>query len=444
MHEVIDYSKNFLTGITKTVKKNKEDTMYKGTATIQLYDEKNKLIQEVKSTNCISSTALSRMYGEFFRTNLLLNKRDGLSDRAAFLSPAYFMLLTNGTNPEDPTQKYMFGDVIGYANGWQSYSGADTKRGSLNISETITGDWNKHIVIDFPTHACNGTFQSVYWVPGIDNDVPISLSMKADTTHKRLGNNTNCDLAVVGDYVYTAVYINGNYKKIEQINLKTNETLKQIDFETDVLSLSNFGNDLYVLGPEKIYKLGMDMNIVSSFLHNVPGLEAYYRTNIHLVITESNAHIIDKNGALHTLDKSSGIFKSKKDTALAGVKSAYYEGKNIIKILNEGIKFSLYEFNESTLKLNQEFKRAIIYADNRVSTSYSDSESYYYLYSIAKKDNRLYFLAGVSGSDIYLQSGSDCTYFSHTLLPEPITKTSANTMKIQYDFVVEPRGYFDV
>ena len=40
--------------------------------------------------------------------------------------------------------------------------------------------------------------------------------------------------------------------------------------------------------------------------------------------------------------------------------------------------------------------------------------------------------------------GTDTEYFSHTTLPEPVAKTSASTMKIQYDFIVEPRGMFEI
>src|SRR5690606_15738890 len=80
------------------------------------------------------------------------------------------MTLTDASHAEQPNKEwYMKGNEIGWALTTGPYSGSDEKRGSYNTSESFTTQEQVHIVIDFPTHAANGTFQSIYFTP---NDNP--------------------------------------------------------------------------------------------------------------------------------------------------------------------------------------------------------------------------------------------------------------------------------
>mgnify|MGYP001010534598 FL=1 len=57
---------------------------------------------------------------------------------------------------------------------WITYSGNDVLRVTVNksqITRTNTdASGTRHYVIDFPTSAANGTFKSIYWVGGSNNE----------------------------------------------------------------------------------------------------------------------------------------------------------------------------------------------------------------------------------------------------------------------------------
>ncbi len=52
---------------------------------------------------------------------------------------------------------------------WIGYSGSDTKRGTLNLNESYIKNTNKryrlHLVVDFPTHSCNGSVNKISFLP---------------------------------------------------------------------------------------------------------------------------------------------------------------------------------------------------------------------------------------------------------------------------------------
>src|SRR5690606_36291447 len=76
------------------------------------------------------------------------------------------MTLTDASHPEQPEKDWFIkGNEIGWALTSGTYSGSDNKRGSYNTAEPFTTQEQVHIVVDFPTHAGNGTFQSIYFTP---------------------------------------------------------------------------------------------------------------------------------------------------------------------------------------------------------------------------------------------------------------------------------------
>jgi hypothetical protein len=64
------------------------------------------------------------------------------------------------------SERYPFGDIVGWSDR-TAYVGADTKRGSVNISETIKTRSYSRWVFDWPTNAANDTFRSVLWAGSI-------------------------------------------------------------------------------------------------------------------------------------------------------------------------------------------------------------------------------------------------------------------------------------
>src|SRR5699024_5210802 len=79
-------------------------------------------------------------------------------------NPFELMSLTTADHAEKPNEEWVRkGREIGLANTTDTYSGNDEKRGSYNASESFTNGEQVRIVVDFPTHASNGTFQSIYF-----------------------------------------------------------------------------------------------------------------------------------------------------------------------------------------------------------------------------------------------------------------------------------------
>jgi len=159
---VRDYVRNYRTNqeIVKIKEKNGD---IQGIATIQLFDAKTGALElEAKTHNIIYQAVYDwlKSYqwdkfcaGAFNKTNTY---------------QGYFNMdniyLTTSTLPEGtPYNLFNYdGKLIGWANK-ATYSGSDTQRGTPNSAETYTNDEKIHWVFDWPTHAANGTFQTIIW-----------------------------------------------------------------------------------------------------------------------------------------------------------------------------------------------------------------------------------------------------------------------------------------
>ena len=416
MREVIDYSKDFLKNTIKTVKKTKEDTMYKGIATIQLFDENKNLIKEVKSTNCINKAVLSEMYVNMFKYRLLTNSSSPIYSNE---SPAYYLLLTNNADEENPNYKYLKGEIIGYADGWNTYSGTDGLKGSLNTSETTVSEWNKHFVIDFPTHAANGTFQSIYWTSYWGTKVMQDEAIMSGLT------NIGC-ICANETFLFVCV-MNNNNKLIKRYNLATKE-INEIVLDKDIENCFCNETDLFIVGKDNIiYKYDLDGNLINACFGVNDELFAYYNNEIiSLDIYSNKLSFYNEEGTLireYTLSLGNGV----------SIVEMYVNDGIIYIIVNSRSK-ALIRFDIASGKQHNVAVNYTLYWPGGNSNS-----GHMYGKDICRNSKNVFF-----HTNGVVRIGTDTEYFSHTTLPEPVTKTSASTMKIQYDFIVEPRGTFEI
>ncbi len=176
---------NFLTGEVLEIVKEKPFKTVRGVHTVELFDAwTGKIVERIESENFISKimeelqrqAALFAFLADSLDTSYTSPRYNGPMDSLSkyntiFDVPWYFgsfpmsnIILTDYDGPEDPENEIiMRGRVIGWAGKKSTYSGSDTKRGSLNSSESFVKPGHIHLVYDWPTHAANGTFQSVYW-----------------------------------------------------------------------------------------------------------------------------------------------------------------------------------------------------------------------------------------------------------------------------------------
>lgn len=415
MIEAIDYSKDFLKNTIKTVKKIKEDTLYKGIATIQLFDENKNLIKEVKSTNCINKAVLSEIYVNMFKCRLLTNSSSPIYSNE---SPARWLLLTNNADEENPNYKYLKGEIIGYADGWNTYSGTNVLKGSLNTSETTVSEWNKHFVIDFPTHAANGTFQSIYWTSYFGTRV-----MQDEVIMSGL---TNIECICANETFLFVCVMNNNNKLIKRYNLATKE-INEIVLDRDIGNCFCNETNLFIVGKDNIiYKYDLNGNLISVCFGVNDNLFAYYNNEIIALNTDSKKLSFYNEDGILIRDYTIEINRM-------DIREMYINNGIIYIIANSSSK-ALIRFDIASGK------------QHNVSVGYTlywpgDSSNNNYMYGkdiCRNSKNVFFYIKGV------VRIGTDTEYFSHTTLPEPVTKTSASTMKIQYDFIVEPRGMFEI
>lgn len=138
----------------------------KGKIKVELFDDlTGKKVDEIVGENFISKGVRDILFNmamvSLFTREKYTGGRDYYSD---INNPFQYMLLTDATHAEAPDSEWLIrGNTVGYAYTDGVYSGGDTRRGSYNAQESFTNREQVHIVVDFPTHAANGTFQSIYF-----------------------------------------------------------------------------------------------------------------------------------------------------------------------------------------------------------------------------------------------------------------------------------------
>lgn len=446
MREVIDFNKNFLTGEVTEVKKYKEDTMYRGTATIQVFDKEGKVIQEAKSTNFIHPGLSSYLYTLYFKNMLLYqgSRYQSINN----LIPASHIMLTNNTKAENPNNYIIEGDIIGYASGWGTYSGSDNLLGTLNTAETSISDWSRHIVIDFPTHASNGTFQSIYWTNGRANTSGVCMnSLVSGKINSTSGYGT---MTVFKNKVYM-IKSNKDARIIMIIDKISGEIIEEKVLNFLSVDITSSDTHLYIIenNGKNIYKMDENLNIVqtlsfSKTMYN-PSSYAYAR----LIYSDEGLVVLyisnQNNFLVAVLDENTGAIKKELD--FGNILRNYYM---------HTLLYDNYILMTKSIDSTNEQKRVYYYdiknnklIDNGVGDNFkfipherwNGSEPCFITSTVDRATKEVYT---VTSAQYALVKGTFMPYFSHTLLPAPITKTSANTMKIQYDFVVEPRGAFQI
>lgn len=439
LREVIDYSKDFLSGETIERKRNKDDVNYRGIATIQVFDEKGNIVQEVKSENCINKRWLSYLYRSFFGSKLTKNKNTNLSPT----SPAAFIALTDNIEGEDNHGLFTKGNLIGWADGWKTYSGANKLRGTVNESESTENYWKRHFVIDFPTHAANGTFQSIYWLSRCERNDGYIPSQYQIKHLEKLGNKTTTDyigsdyikkINKYGDFLY---FCSGSTIYKTDVHWKIYKEVKTIS--SYVLNVCILNDKIWAFNSKnnsvEIYDL--ELNYVESLSYDITG---YNITSSVIVVDNMFLHAGGK-GKTFMFDDALHLVRT-----IEGVEyySPFYLGNGIV-VFNSSDKY--YRRQQCYDLVNNKILNWVVDGDCHVSSTcdfdkYEHSSGgydYFHNGHIDIEKNEIYFMDYSAN----LFKACFIPWFAHTLLPAPVTKTATNTMKIQYDFVVEERGYFD-
>ncbi|TCT14568.1 hypothetical protein EDC18_10549 [Natranaerovirga pectinivora] len=163
--EVISYNKDLITGEVHKEVKTKEAKGIKGKVLIELFNAKTKeKVKEAYTENIIPDLIFKDIFLRYFSGDVLGIGNTNHHNTTTLFSHIY---LTDSTKPESPNTERVVGNIIGYAQRGSTYSGVDPQRGTINLSETSMEIRNNKVrvnyVFDFPTHAANGTFESIFW-----------------------------------------------------------------------------------------------------------------------------------------------------------------------------------------------------------------------------------------------------------------------------------------
>jgi len=371
----------------------------KGFVTVELFDKYGDKIQTVRSHNIIRKPAKDHMIWDM--------KEDFFRGCPGTLpsEPHYcfnnIVLSTATTTPQESGLSDT-GVIIGWANK-TAYSGSDVYRGTINTSESYATNDKVHWVFDWPTHAANGTFQTILWGNISNFAFTAFVSLMVDTSYYL------SDIALGGGYYWlvnygnTIIKMSSNYEILGTYSL-ANTNLIGITWGNNFLWVSDTnGNKIHKINPE-------NMSIVSSFSapsNTVRGL-AWYNNSLWVVCSSDNT--------LYELNPATGTVISSLVMPKPNVYGVCFDNNgNIFFTIND---LFVYKMDRNTGNI----------------TSMLDIQKPYTRGIILNEDNTLLTvqLNARTITKVY-----DVQIGARTLLPQPVTKTSTNTMKVQYDFIFE-------
>lgn len=488
---------NFLTGEVIELEKFKPYKNARAVQTIELFDAATgKLIERTTAENFFSRNV--EAIQKQFALAALLSHQTGMdtsgyrldqgwnSNTNSFADPSkimpfeklygsynaplkYVVLTTDDTKEEPEKETMLKGQVIGWADRATTYSGSSTRQGTINTSESYGERGHMHLVFDWPTHAANGTFNSVnfasnyyyndfnYWLGYQSNN--ISADGKGFNFH-----SSNRGIKIKDGYLYFSGYKKDESSSSQRIyripiNLETWEidadaveeyTTNRINYN-DSFDIQSFdiapdGTIWYTADSGYLFHFGRDGELLP-----IPGITGSYlsfpgvREDVGMTIV-GNELWIDTGGKASGNNPiltrySLNDFSEPLDVRelvganIASRSSSYYleyiPELNLIAIKNDDRVYlydrSTYSFNSNTplsIGVNRTYGVKIYYDQTRQSLMYLG----------------VYQTSGASGSgngymDVYWRYAGNLG--ARNLLPSPVTKTSQNTMKLTYDLYIE-------
>lgn len=438
--ESISYSKDFLTGRRIEKIKQKLIMPVQGIATVKIYDDlTGKQIYEAKSENRITAVLVNPAFLDGYYYPMLDNRKKGLLEDIFRTYPFRVLALTTGDIEEDPYDYFTWGNIIGYADAWYTYSGDSELMGTINKGEWSREDKDgkgiKHFVFDFPTHAANGTFKSIYWTGGQRDDSSAQTPRINCTYQKRTIKKENhsipyYNLCTDENNLYA---LEPDKTKINVYDKFTAEKKNDVILKVEAKAIAFDGECFWILIKDGSFKkLDKNFNVIGSYSKSakVPDNLVYDVYYYDIVVTESNVYItyngcINRDG--NSRDYRSCIAMYDKDGTFVK-KAEVYTGTGsrlyITRIPNNRLYVIVNDYRG--IQLNSDLN---IYGSTGLT---SDG---YYSISWDKNTQTLFVFDDYNNGSIdeyYIVPAS-----AHTLLPEPVTKTPVNTMKIQYDFTCD-------
>lgn len=391
----------------------------KGKVKVELFDDlTGRKIEEIKTNNFIAKGV------EYYFKILMMNQFTKGTGSIDHTVDNLFerMTLTDASHAEQPEKEwYMKGNEIGWALTSGTYSGSDEfsgKRGSYNTAESFTTQEQVHIVVDFPTHAGNGTFQSIYFTPdsnprnygifrpfGLDGLPGVLKVQKYNNKIWVLHSGSASSLVAASSGNSLSRY-DDNFNHIETYNLPYDK----FDF---------YIHNNYIYYTENTTSRGLQRAPLSN------------PTNLTTIIDER----INGNGNEYL----AGIVFDYKNNQFVISSSIGSSSSSSSSISRYDINFNLLS---NSAYINPDggyyYQKMFITDDGDIFVN-GRNRSYIVQDNVAETDVKIGLVMGVIDDYKVVRDGEvmpQTGISSRALLDAPVTKTSNTTMKITYDFLL--------
>lgn len=463
MRESIATVKNYKDGsVTEYIKQKPDDVTLQGKTTIQLFDENGDMIKEMESENIVYSTYSRYAYYEYFQSYLYGNNRNSPGDFAQHI------FLLNDSTPERDT-RWWFGNQAYLARcKTRSAEVGGTSVGTLNVGESFSRQEYKddgsfcyrwHNVYDFATNSANGTFNKLVhgyeetalvnaftmaWkyspvtvlqshdassYSGSDYFVISTADDSDDAYYVGVQSMTSTDSEYLKLHLIKMNYKTGYVGEIKDIPMKLKMSGKTLVGVSGVgyqdklyLTMEGYTTTLWVVDLKtRTYEEKTDLtnNTTGALYHGGFVKDGFLYVHLYRgacrKIDLSTGEIVGVSSYTCTVGNEAfniyGIFPTDVPNTYTVALSSY-----VVRATLEGTVFKSDVSRRKTRSIDKPYS---------LSGERQLSQSYLFNTSTKVVTSRPYIY------DVY------APVIAENLLPEPITKTSVNTMKIQYDFVIE-------
>lgn len=402
----------------------------KGRVKIEVFDKNGNLVGETKKHNYIKQSALSA------RAKALAYYPFGNSEMGWY-DIANAVVLTNSESPTNPDGEiFIEGDTIGYA--VKGYNGGTELRGTYNTLESIHRLDYQKFVFDFATSEANGTFQSIYMYRG---DYKYSYEAEIDSLFR-----------VPTPFNFTGVYahegklyfIDYSGKKVYEVDkfdiqfhrLEDENVAELMDFKTYDVGIA--GNSIYSMSivGDYVYFAGSSRSIMKAPLSNMEDIKQ---------IAEGDNSISSNHRGM-VYDYKKGVFYRVVDNGILVLAPTTFEVLDHYKIFEGTTPFTddllfyhtpyLHPTQPNILVLSDVTYDLVTGAVRKNSTVGVYTSSY--LGWVLSDEFSIYLNSRSKSTYSYFNLSPSPQFFSRVLLDSPVSKTSQNTMKITYEWIIPP------
>lgn len=372
----------------------------KGKVRVELFDCYGKKRYEQKANNFISQGVLKHYFKRCLLDTWLGNVMKSKRATALFGSNMFYQIvLTTAAHQEDPINEWVVrGQKTGYALTYSASSSSAPLSGTLNVGESYVNLNQAHLVFDFPTDRGNGTFRSIYFIPDYS-------SMYDTYTYERIIYNK--ELLKI-EKIGTIFYAYEPYNRLLHTMNESFNITASVAIPSSIGTVLDFtikGSEIfYITSSYAVFKAPLSSPNSTT---KVKDTQRRY-TGMAWVAEENRFYCAYENGNYQTiLDYFDASF-------------------NILGSYTYTI-FSKNTVGEGLLKENNGFIRgyAFLDRDSMHANQIADGASTV----IGTFDDKLVLN---NYDDNYI--AQKINFGSRCLLSEPVVKTSADTMKITYDF----------